>query len=211
MLIFLKNIVIIDTAMEKKRYFNTKMIATTGILVGIEILLQVIGNYINPGFANINLSLVPIAIGAILYGPVVGGFLGLVCGVMVLISPSTMQFFFSVSPAGTVLACLLKTTLAGIVAGLVVKPFKEEKKIYGVILASALVPIINTGIFAIFCLIFFMPILQGMISDTMPTVAAALFMGMIGVNFLLEIISTMILTPSIYKIIEHAGINKKDL
>ena len=130
--------------MEKKHYFNTKMIATTGILVGIEILLQIIGNYINPGFANINLSLIPIVIGAVLYGPVVGGFLGLVCGVMVIISPSTMQIFFSASPVGTILACILKTTVAGVAAGLVVKLFKGEKKIYGVILASILVPSIKT-------------------------------------------------------------------
>lgn len=197
--------------MEKKKYFNTKMIATTGILVGIEILVQVIGNYINPGFANINLSLVPIAIGAILYGPIVGGFLGLVCGVMVLISPSTMQFFFAVSPIGTVITCLLKTTIAGVAAGLVMKLFKEDKKIYGVIIASILVPLLNTALFCIFALIFFLPILQGMVSDTMPTIAAALFLGMVGVNFFLEIISSVILTPSLYKILEHSSINKKDL
>jgi len=197
--------------MEKKKYFNTKMIATTGILVGIEILLQIIGNYINPGFANINLSLVPIAIGAVLYGPVVGGFLGFVCGVMVLVSPSTMNIFFAASPLGTILACILKTTVAGIAAGFVMKPFKEEKKIYGVILASILVPVINTGLFSVFALIFFMPMLQGMVSETMPNVAAALFVGMIGINFILEVISTAILTPSLYKILEHVGISKKDL
>lgn len=197
--------------MEKKHYFNTKMIATTGILVGIEILLQIIGNYINPGFANINLSLIPIVIGAVLYGPVVGGFLGLVCGVMVIISPSTMQIFFSMSPLGTILACILKTTVAGVAAGLVVKLFKNEKKIYGVILASILVPVINTALFSIFALIFFMPLLQSMISETMPNIAAALFVGMIGINFILEVISTVILAPSLYKILEHAGINKKDL
>ncbi len=196
--------------MEKKRYFNTRMIATTGILTGIEIVLQIIGNYINPGFANINLSLVPIAIGAILYGPLVGGFLGLVCGVMVLISPSTMQFFFSVSPIGTILACIIKTTLAGVVAGFAVKPFKGEKKIYGAVIASILVPVINTGIFAIFALIFFMPILEGMISDTIPNIAAALFIGMIGINFILEIISTTILAPSLYKIIEHTRVVHED-
>lgn len=197
--------------MKKKHYFNTKMIATTGILVGIEILFQVIGNYINPGFANINLSLIPIVIGAVLYGPVVGGFLGLVCGLMVIISPSTMQIFFSISPVGTILACILKTLVAGVAAGLVVKLFKGEKKIYGVILASILVPVINTALFSIFALIFFMPLLQSMISETMPNIAAALFVGMIGINFILEVISTVILAPSLYKILEHAGINKKDL
>lgn len=196
--------------MEKRRYFNTRMIAATGILAGIEIVLQIIGNYINPGFANINLSLVPIAIGAILYGPVVGGFLGLVCGVMVLISPSTMQFFFSVSPVGTILACLLKTTLAGVIAGFVMKPFKGEKKIYGAIFASILVPVINTGVFSIFAVIFFVPLLEGMISEAIPSIAAALFVGMIGINFILEIISTVILAPSLYKIIEHTRVLHED-
>ena len=197
--------------MEKKKYFTTKMIATTGILVGIEIVLQIIGNYINPGFANINLSLIPIAIGAVMYGPLVGGFLGLVCGVMVLISPSTMQVFMPISPVGTIFTCILKTTLAGVVAGLVVKLFKPEKKIYGVILASILIPVINTGIFSIFCLLFFKPILEGMVTsspEVYSNIGVALIVGVIGINFILEVISTVILTPSLYKITEHLDNNK---
>ena len=197
--------------MNKKKYFTTKMIATTGILVGIEIVLQIIGNYINPGFANINLSLIPIAIGAVMYGPLVGGFLGLVCGVMVLISPSTMQVFMPISPVGTIFTCILKTTLAGVVAGLVVKLFKPEKKIYGVILASILIPVINTGIFSIFCLLFFKPILEGMVTsspEVYSNIGVALIVGVIGINFILEVISTVILTPSLYKITEHLDNNK---
>ena len=198
--------IIILNLMANKRLFTTKMIATTGILLGIEIVLQIIGNYINPGFANINLSLIPIAIGAIMYGPLVGGFLGLVCGVMVLISPSTMQVFFSVSPIGTIIVCLLKTTLAGVLAGLVMKLFKEEKKIYGAILASILVPVVNTGVFVLLALAFFVPILQGLVdSAAFSSIGAALFLGMVGINFILEIISTAILTPSLYKIIEHTS------
>ncbi len=199
--------------MEKRKYFTTKMIATTGILVGIEIVLQIIGNYINPGFANINLSLLPIAIGAVLYGPVVGGFLGLVCGVMVIISPSTMQIFMPISPVGTIVTCLLKTTLAGVIAGLVVKLFKPEKKMIGVILASILVPVINTGLFSIFALLFFKPLLEGMVSsspEVYANIGVALIVGMIGINFILEIISTTILTPSLYKIIDHSSNTKPE-
>ncbi len=189
--------------MEKKRYFNTRMIATTGILTGIEIVLQIIGNYINPSFANINLSLIPIALGAILYGPIVGGFLGLVCGVMVLVSPSTMSVFFTLSPVGTVFACLLKTTLAGVIAGFVMKLCKQRTML-GSILASILVPTINTGIFCIFAVIFFKPLLDSMVAQgTFHDTFGALFLGMVGVNFIFEIISTTILTPSLYKIIEH--------
>ncbi len=189
--------------MEKKRCFNTRMIATTGILTGIEIVLQIIGNYINPGFANINLSLIPIALGAILYGPVVGGFLGFVCGVMVLISPSTMSVFFTISPVGTVLACLLKTTVAGIVAGFVMNIFRKKHSLTGSILASIIVPTLNTGIFCLFAAIFFTSLLDSMIGVEYQNTTAALFLGLVGINFLLEIISTVILTPSLFKIVEH--------
>ena len=188
--------------MEKKRFFTTKMIAVTGVLTGIEIVLQVIGNYIQPGFANINLSLIPICLGAILYGPLVGGFLGLICGVMILVAPSTGGFF-AISPIGTILACLIKTTLAGVIAGYVMKLCKN-KTFLGSILVSIIVPVVNTGVFAIFTAIFFRSALEGMVAQGLfADTATALFLGMIGINFILEIVSTLILTPSLFKIIEH--------
>ena len=60
--------------MDKKRHLNTRMIATTGMLLALEIVLQIIGNYvvIPGGFANLNFSLIFIALGAILYGPIIG-------------------------------------------------------------------------------------------------------------------------------------------
>ncbi len=194
---------------ERKRLFNTKMIAVTGILTGIEIILQVIGNYINPSFSNINLSLIPIALGAILYGPLVGGFLGLVCGVMVILSPSTISIFFAVSPVGTIVTCILKTTLAGVISGLVMKLFKKNNFV-GSIVSSALVPIINTGLFAVFAALFFKENLNALVASNSalyPNLAAALFLGFIGLNFIIEIISTVILTPSLYKIIEQNSRN----
>ena len=196
--------------MDKKKFFNTRMITTTGILTGILIVLQVIGNYINPSFANINLSLVPIALGAILYGPIIGGFLGLVCGVMVLISPSTISYFFSVSPVATVFTCLLKTTIAGVAAGFLYKLFSKKSDVVGSIVASITVPIINTGIFCVMCYFFFSVRLEEINPDN---IVAALFLGMVGVNFIIEIISTIILVPSLFKIIQHSSLvgKSKDL
>lgn len=191
--------------MSEKKFFNTKMIATVGVLLAIELVLQLIGNYvmIPGGFANLNFSLIIIALGAILYGPVVGGFLGLVSGVLTLFSPSTISFFFSVSPIGTILACILKTTLAGVVAGFVMKPFRNKNEIAGTILASILVPFINTGVFIIFCLLFFMDILKG-INPT--NIASALFISLIGFNFIFEVLTTAIISPSLYKVINHVSI-----
>lgn len=196
--------------MERKRFFNTRMIATTGILLAIEILLQVLGNYIviPGGFASLNFSLIIITLGAILYGPFIGGFLGLISGLMTLFAPTTMSYFFSVSPAGTVIACLAKTMIAGIVAGLVMIPFKKKEKITsGAITVSILVPTINTGLFAIFCLCFFM---QRLTEINPENIASALFLGLIGFNYIFEILTTTIITPSLLKIMEHVSTNKND-
>ena len=186
--------------MEKKKFFNTKMIATTGILLGVEIVLQLVGNYvvIPGGFANLNFSLIIITLGAILYGPLVGGFLGLVSGALTLFSPSTISYFFAVSPIGTILACLIKTTVAGVVAGFIFKALKNKNDLAGSILASIAAPILNTGIFAIFCVIFFK---QRLLEINPDSLAAALFLGMIGVNFIFEIIINVIVVPSLYKVV----------
>lgn len=195
--------------MEKRRFFNTRMIATVGVLTAIEIVLQVIGNYVAPGgFTSLNFSLIIISLGAILYGPVVGGFLGFVSGTMTILAPSTLSYFYSVSPLGTILTCLLKTTLAGVLAGLIMMIFKKyDKKTAGSIVASILVPIINTGVFAIFCLVFFMDRLTEINPNN---IASALFLGMIGFNFIFEILTTSIVAPSLTKITEHVSTNKED-
>ena len=201
---------IIFIAMNKKKFFNVRMITTTGILLAIEIIVQILGNYIiiPGGFANLNFSLIIITMGAILYGPVVGGFLGLVSGLLTLFAPSTVSYFFSVSPVGTVLTCLLKTTLAGIIAGLLMKLFRKfNKETTGTIVVSLVVPTVNTGIFAIFCLLFFMQRLQ----EINPTnIAGALFLGMIGFNYIFELLTTSIVTPSLYKIMQDVSIKNRE-
>ena len=80
------------------------------------------------GPVSITLSLFPIAVGAMLYGPFGGLFLGLVNGVIVLTAPSTISFFFAYSPVGTIAICLLKTGLAGFVAGWIFKLYKKDVK-----------------------------------------------------------------------------------
>ena len=197
--------------MDKKKIFNTKMITATAILLAIEVVIQILGNYIviPGGFANLNFSLIIISIGAILYGPVVGGFLGFVSGVLTLFSPSTMSYFFSISPIGTILTCLLKTTLAGVLAGLLIIPFKKKEKMtLGTILVSILVPVTNTGVFSIFCLLFFMKRLEEINPGN---VASALFLGMIGFNFIIEVLITAIVTPSLYQVLQHVSRQNKEL
>ena len=179
--------------MNKK--FTTQQIVGTGLLLALEIIFQVIGNYLQFGPVSINLSLVAIVLAAVLYGPLSGAILGFFCGIIVLFSPSTIALFMPVSPIGTVIACLLKTTLAGLVAGFIFKLFKNKNQLIGIILASILVPVINTGIFSTICLIFFRPILaSGAGSDSFGGMMTFLLVGFIGWNFLVELGTTVLVS-----------------
>ena len=100
-----------------------------------------------------------------------------------------------ISPTGTVIACLLKTTLAGLVAGYIYKIFKNKNQLVGIVTASVLVPVINTGIFSIVCLLFFRPILaSGAGNESFASMVTFLIVGFIGWNFLIEIVTTVIVS-----------------
>ena len=184
--------------MEKtmNKSITTKQIVLTGLFLALEIILQIVGNYLQFGPVNINISLVAVVLAAAICGPISGAIIGFFNGIMALLSPSTIAVFMPVSPVGTVLACLLKCTLAGLISGFVFKLLRKKNKILGLIVSSLLVPIINTGIFIIFCLIFFRPILESNVtSGAFPNIWMFLLVGFIGWNFLIELVSTGVLSP----------------
>ena len=176
---------------------TTQQIVGTGLLLALEIIFQIIGNYLQIGPVNINISLVAVVLAAVLYGPLSGAVLGFFNGLIVLLSPSTIAIFMPISPVGTVIACLLKCTIAGLVAGFVFKLFKNKNNLIGLIIASILVPVINTGIFSVVCLLFFRPFLESGVSETFPNIGAFLIFGVIGINFIVEIISTVALSTPV--------------
>lgn len=113
----------------KRKFFTVRTIAGLGILTAVVIVLQLLSNYVQFGPVSITLSLFPIALGAMLYGPLGGLFLGLVDGVLVLTAPSTISFFFAITPIGTIFVCLTKTGLAGLFAGLIFKLYQKDVKV----------------------------------------------------------------------------------
>ena len=179
---------------------SVKKMTGTAILLAIEIVFQVIGNYITlPGGISINLSLIPIALGAILFGPLSGGFLGLMNGLLVLFAPSTQAVFFQYAPLGTIVTCLSKCTIAGIVAGLVFKLINKKNFIVAAIVASLLVPILNTGIFALCALTLIAKAIENLNVENVNTFKF-LFLILITWNFLIEFTVTTVLSPTIAKV-----------
>lgn len=180
---------------------KTQKIVGTAILTAILVVLQILSNYIVIGSVSINLSLIPIIIGAILYGPLAGFFLGLVNGLVVILSPSTQAIFMPLTVIGTIITCLLKTGLAGLVSGYVYRIFEKSNYKLGIVLAALLVPIINTGLFSIAALTIFRPFLENLVSENYTNVYIVLLLLVIGANFIVEFLLNVVLSPTIIYII----------
>ena len=181
------------------RSAKVKKITGVAILIAIEIVLQTIGNFLAVTGVAINLALIPIALGAIMYGPLAGAILGFVNGFVVLYAPSTMAFW-SYSAVGTILTCLSKCTIAGAVSGFLYMLISKKNKLIGSIVASLIIPVLNTTIFVVL----YVTVFNGMYKESVPadmTLLKLLFTTFIAINFILEFSITTVLTPTINKII----------
>jgi len=174
---------------------KVKRIVLTAVLTALVIALQLLSNYIQIGTISITLSLVPIVVGAILLGPLYGFFLGMVNGVIVAISPST-ALFLNYNVVLTVVICMLKTGIAGLFSGLIYKLLHNKTPKLAVVLASIIVPITNTGIFALSIPIFY----KQFLIDFCPSGTSYfiyILVGIIGVNFIIEFLLNSVLSPAI--------------
>lgn len=183
--------------MNKKQ--TIKKMAGLACLSAVVVVLQLFSNYIAFGPVSITLSLIPIVIGAIIYGPSGGALLGFINGIIVITAPSTLAVFMPFNPFATIAICLIKTTVAGAVSGLLFKLVEKKNMVLATILASIVVPLVNTGLFAIGCMLFFMPLLRDFAGDS--NVYGYLFLTFIGINFLIEFATNSILSPTVHYII----------
>lgn len=184
-----------------KNYFTTKTIAGLGILSAMVVALQIFANYISFGPVSITLALIPVVVGACMYGPIGGLFLGLVDGIIIMIAPSTISLFWTCSPIGTIVTCLTKTAIAGLVAGFIFKALKDKHSKVGVVLSSVVVPIINTGLFVVYTFLFFMPVINEMAGEK--NAVEFLFLTFIGVNFIIEFLVNSFLSPAVFEIYKY--------
>ena len=99
---------------------KTKKIVGIGLFTAIVLVLQFLGGGIKFGMFSISLVLVPIVVGAAIYGWQAGAWLGFVFGVAVLLSGDAAAFLV-VDVFGTILTVLVKGTAAGLCSGLVYK------------------------------------------------------------------------------------------
>lgn len=180
---------------------KTKNLVGAGVFTAIVLVLQFLGGTIQIGGLNINVSLVPIVVGAAVYGWKIGAWLGLMSGAVILIAGQAAAFL-AVNPLGTIVTVLVKGTLCGLIAGLVYTALSKKSRWLAIILAAVVCPVVNTGIFLLGCLVFFMDTLNGWAAALgYENAGSYMIFGLAGANFLLEIGVNVVLAPVISRLI----------
>ena len=189
--------------------FNTKKIAGLGLITAMVIVLQFVGSFIKFGPFSISLVLIPIVVGAALYGWQSGIWLGLVFGVIVLISGDAAAFL-TVNPLGTVVTVIIKGIAAGAASGAVYGLLKKINTYFAVAVSAIVCPLVNTGVFLIGCKLFFMPLITEWATSAGMGDRVGLWMivGLVGLNFIFEMLVNILLSPIILRLINLGSKNK---
>ena len=120
--------------MNRKNHASVVRLTSLALLAALVVVLQTVASGIRIGPVPISLTLVPIVVGAILFGPGAGAGLGAVFGVVCLIAGITGADEFTnvlwvASPFWLVVVCVGKAVLCGLCAGLVAKALRQRQTI----------------------------------------------------------------------------------
>lgn len=177
---------------------QTRDMVLAAILTALVVILQFLGAFIKIGTFSISAVLVPIVIGAATCGVGVGAWLGLVFGMIVLLSGDA-ALFLAVNVPGTIITVLLKGTLCGLLAGAAYKALEKVNKVVATVAAAIVCPVVNTGIFLLGCVAFFLPTVTEWAGGQ--NVAQYMIVGFVGINFIIEMGVNIVLSPVIVRLL----------
>ena len=193
---------------------RTKTLVGMAIFTAIVVVLQLIASFVKFGFFTPSLVLIPIVIGTAIYGIKAGAWLGFVFGVVVLIACITGAdgggyLMWGVNPAVTALICVGKGVACGALAGLTYQLLHHKNQILATVAAAVVCPVVNTGLFCLGAVAVFKPLLlewaagwaaqNGMEAVSLVTYV---FLGLIGINFLVELLINVVLSPVVVRILK---------
>ncbi len=178
------------------------------LLSAIIVVLQLVVSSIKIGPFNITLTLIPIVVGAAVYGPPAGAFLGFVFGAVVTLAcilgwDAGGSILWNAQPFLTALVCLAKGALAGLAAGGAYKLLHEKNVTAAGVCAAVVSPVVNTGIFLLALYFLFYDILAEWATGFGADVMTYMLTGLVGLNFLVEMVVNVVLSPVIVRIL-HA-------
>ena len=184
---------------KRRRSVETEQLVYFSVFSALVIVLQCLASFVFPNFGlSLNLSLVPVVLGAALCNKWTGAWLGFVAAFIILFDPTTVAFMTFNAPL-TIFLVILKGAASGLAGGFVFSLLKNKNQYLAVILAAITVPFVNTGIFFLGCLAFFYPLIESWALDT--KVVVFIITVMIGTNFLIETGINVVLSPIITRLI----------
>ena len=181
-----------------------KRMASIALLMALVVVMQFISGLIPPvsGF-SISLVLIPIVLGAALYGPAAGALLGATFGAVVYINCVTGAdmggaMVFQANPALCFLVVLGKGILAGMVSAWVYKLLQGKNSYIAMLCAAIVCPIVNTGTFVICMMTFFKDVLSAWAEGG--DVVAYVLSALVLCNFVPEMILNIVFSPAGHQI-----------
>lgn len=198
--------------MEKK--FTARTIAEYALFIAIILVMRITGlTRIPVGPLFMTLSMIPIAIGAMLLGPLGGAVLGLVYGFTSLYDAITAAspmtgIFFQLSPFHTIILCVVLRTLVGALTGWLFLAFKklDKKRIWCYFAGGLAAPMLNTILFMGYIVLVFYnsDYIQGKVQELGAANPLMYIILAVGVQGLLEWLAGFIIAGGVTKAVAHA-------
>lgn len=166
------------------------------LLIALIVVLQSLGGMIPPiGGFTISLVLIPIVLGAALYGPGAGALLGAAFGVLVIIgcvngTDVGGQMVFQANPFLCILVVMSKGILAGLCSGLVYRALAPRNGTLAMVLAAIVCPVVNTGFFVACMWVFFIDVLAAWAGGG--SIIGYVLTGLVLCNFVPELIINVV-------------------
>ena len=193
---------------------KTKVLVGMAIFTALVVVLQQMAGIIKIGPFSPSLVLIPIVIGAAVYGAKAGAWLGLVFSICVMVAVVTGQdaggyLMWGINPAMTAAIVLVKGIAAGFLAGVVFRVLQQKNQLLATVAAAVICPLVNTGLFLIGTLAVFQPLLnewaegwRAATGNTGASLGTYLIVGMVGLNFLVELGINVVLSPVVVRILK---------
>lgn len=189
---------------------KTRMLAVNGVLAALICVVSFLP--LRTLGLEITFSMVPVAVGACLFGPASGAVLGTVFGIVSFLQCFGYSVFgavlLGINPFFTFLICVPTRALAGCLTGLIFKAVEKVDKTRTISYAvgSLVAPILNTLFFmTTLCLCFYnTEFIQGFVDGlgaANPFIFVILF---VGINGLVEIIAGFIIAFPVSKAVSRA-------
>lgn len=197
----------------QSRKFNAVFIAEMGLLIAIEFVMKLVGlGSVPVGPLYMSFLTVPIAIGAMLFGPVAGAITGAVFGFVSFYDAMTgvsvmTGAFFQLDPVNTFILCVGMRVLMGVMVGILFKLFHalDHSKTVCYLLGAVSAPLLNTLFFMGYIVLVFYKtdFIQSLVAKLGAANPVSFVIMLVGVQGLLEAIVCGVVGTVVAKTLTH--------